>query len=82
MGCSAQTDEEGYIDHYKSGEDTGIMSGHAYSLLDCFELDIHPDILKKKQERQERLKKENIEREKSNKDIEERIKKGEKKLVT
>jgi len=43
MGCSSETDVAGYIDHYVTGEDTGLMSGHAYSIIDVFELDIIPN---------------------------------------
>ena len=43
MGCSAEADEPGYIDHYITGQDTGIMAGHAYSIIDVFELDIIPN---------------------------------------
>lgn len=32
MGCSAEAEEEGYIKHPITEEDTGIMSGHAYSI--------------------------------------------------
>lgn len=37
MGCSAEGETEGFIDI--DGENSGIMSGHAYSLLDVIELD-------------------------------------------
>jgi hypothetical protein len=43
MGCSAESDEIGYLDHYISGLDTGLMGGHAYSIIDVFELDILPN---------------------------------------
>lgn len=36
MGCSAEGETEGFI--FKEGENTGVLSGHAYSLLDVIEL--------------------------------------------
>jgi len=36
MGCSAEGATEGFIDI--EGENSGVMSGHAYSLLDVIEL--------------------------------------------
>lgn len=36
MGCSAEGGTEATIT--MNGEDTGIMSGHAYSVIDVFEL--------------------------------------------
>ena len=50
MGCSSETDEAGYIDHYISGQDTGLMGGHAYSIIDVLELDILPNPKKKRKE--------------------------------
>ena len=36
MGCSAEGETEGFI--YIDDENTGIMSGHAYSIIDVFEI--------------------------------------------
>lgn len=36
MGCSAEGGLEAHIQYH--GEDSGIMSGHAYSIIDVFEL--------------------------------------------
>lgn len=36
MGCSAEGGTEAYIQI--NGEDTGVMSGHAYGVIDVFEL--------------------------------------------
>ena len=36
MGCSAEGGKEAHI--MIKGEDSGIMSGHAYSIIDVFEL--------------------------------------------
>ena len=43
MGCSAESEDGGFLEDPKTGADTGILSGHAYSLIDVFELDFHPD---------------------------------------
>lgn len=37
MGCSAEGETEGFIDS-PEGENTGILSGHAYSVIDVFPL--------------------------------------------
>lgn len=37
MGCSADGETEGFI--FIDGESSGIMSGHAYSIIDVFTLD-------------------------------------------
>lgn len=37
MGCSAEGETEGFIFN-KEGESTGILSGHAYSIIDVFTL--------------------------------------------
>ena len=36
MGCSAEGETETYIEI--KGEDSGIMSGHAYGIIDVFEI--------------------------------------------
>jgi len=46
MGCSAEGETEGFIDI--NGENSGVMSGHAYSVIDVFELDYLPDIKENK----------------------------------
>ena len=46
MGCSAEGETEGFIE--LRGENTGIMSGHAYSILDAFELKYVPSIKENK----------------------------------
>jgi hypothetical protein len=38
MGCSAEGETEGFIDS-PDGENTGVLSGHAYSVIDVFSLD-------------------------------------------
>ncbi len=37
MGCSAEGETEGFIEINE--ESTGVMSGHAYSIIDVFELE-------------------------------------------
>ncbi len=46
MGCSAEGATEGFIE--LEGQDTGVMSGHAYSILDVIEIPWHPDTVKDK----------------------------------
>ncbi len=41
MGCSAEGQTEGFI--FTGDENTGIMSGHAYSVIDVFQLKFHDD---------------------------------------
>jgi len=50
MGCSVTGGTEHSI--RIDGEDTGIMSGHAYSLNDCFEL---PDEEREEERKSHRL---------------------------
>ena len=45
VGCSAEGETEGEIEF--NGEPTGLMSGHAYAIIDCFELKMLPDEKKK-----------------------------------
>ena len=47
MGCSAEGD--GYIEHAVTGEDTGLLAGHAYAIVDILELEYLPEIQQKKQ---------------------------------
>jgi hypothetical protein len=47
MGCSAEGD--GYIQHSVTGEDTGLLAGHAYAIVDIVELEYHPDVRKRKE---------------------------------
>jgi hypothetical protein len=42
MGCSASGETEGFIQI--EGENTGLLSGHAYSVLDVFELPYSKDV--------------------------------------
>lgn len=46
MGCSAEGETEGFI--MMDGESSGIMTGHAYSLLDVIELPHLKDAKNKK----------------------------------
>ena len=39
MGCSALGSTEGEI-AYPEGVPSGVLSGHAYSVIDCFEIDV------------------------------------------
>lgn len=43
MGCSASGETEGFIEI--EGENTGLLSGHAYSILDVFELPFSEDVV-------------------------------------
>lgn len=43
MGCSADGETEGFILH--NNENTGVMSGHAYSIIDVFTLNYNEDEL-------------------------------------
>lgn len=36
MGCSAEGETEGFIE--VNGVSTGLLSGHAYSIIDVFEI--------------------------------------------
>ena len=51
MGCSAEGQTEGFI--FTGDENTGIMSGHAYSVIDVFQL---PYYTKTQDEKQEKYK--------------------------
>jgi hypothetical protein len=47
MGCSAIG--EGNIEHPVTGEDTGLIAGHAYAIIDVLELEFLPQTLKAKE---------------------------------
>jgi len=44
------------MDHPITGEETGLMAGHAYSILEVFELDIVPLELERKIKKYEKIK--------------------------
>jgi hypothetical protein len=46
MGCSAEGD--GYLEHAVTGEDTGLLAGHAYAIVDILEIEYLPNTLAKK----------------------------------
>ena len=44
------------MDHPITNEDTGLIAGHAYSILEVFELDIVPYELERKIKNYEKIK--------------------------